>query len=186
MADLRVRLTRLVRRGRGPALPIADARRFAGGARRTRLIGLVLAASLLAAAVLAVFASPSQAGRKFLPAGTTGIVVLDVSSSVQPSTYYRIEHTLASIAATQCRLGLVLFSDVAYEALPPGTPAAELKPMLRFFAPQVGTDIARASANNHELPRTPWDQWFSAGHASRPGCSSRRTCSRSSRSSTAP
>ena len=28
------------------------------------------------------------------------------------------------------------FPDVAYEAVPPGTPAAALRPLLRFFGPQ--------------------------------------------------
>ena len=37
------------------------------------------------------------------------------SPPAKPSTYFRIEQTLATIAATS-RLGLVLFSDVAYEA----------------------------------------------------------------------
>jgi hypothetical protein len=80
--------------------------------------------------------------------------VLDVSSSVRPSTYYRIEKTLGSIAASKGRLGLVVFSDVAYAALPTGTPAAALKPMLRFFAPP---------GNGAEFAGSPWQQWFSAG-----------------------
>lgn len=163
MPDVRRIAGRLLGREREPALPIADVARFGASARRTRLVGLALAAGLLAAALVAVFASPSQAGRRFLPSGTAGIVVLDVSSSIQPGTYYRIEQTLATIAATRARLGLVLFSDVAYEALPSGTAASELKPMLRYFAPPTGVDIARAAASNTETPRTPWDQWFSAG-----------------------
>ena len=85
--------------------------------------------------------------------------MLDVSSSVKPSTYFRIEQTLATIAATQSRLGLVLFSDVAYEAFPSGTAAAELKPLLRFFAPPTG----KVGESEAQLARTPWDQWFSAG-----------------------
>jgi hypothetical protein len=55
----------------------------------------------------------------------------------------------------------VLFSDVAYEALPPGTPARELAPLLRFFAPQSSSPAAGAPAAGQ--PRSPWDQWFSAG-----------------------
>ena len=101
----------------------------------------------LAATVAAFLVAPRTPGRKFLPADTTGIVVLDVSSSVKPTTYFRIEQTLATIAATQSRLGLVLFSDVAYEAFPPGTAAAELKPLLRFFAPPTSkVDEADAAA----------------------------------------
>jgi hypothetical protein len=122
-------------------------------------VRLALAALLLTATVGAFLVAPRTPGRKFLPADTTGIVVLDVSSSVKPSTYFRIEQTLATIAATRSRLGLVLFSDVAYEAFPSGTAAAELKPLLRFFAPPTNK-VDEADA---QLARTPWDQWFSAG-----------------------
>lgn len=138
-------------------LPLADRASFASAARRTRIIRSMLALSLLTAALAASFVAPRKPGRRFLPADTTGIVVLDVSSSVKPSTYFRIEQTLATIAATQSRLGLVLFSDVAYEAFPPGTAAAELKPLLRFFAPPTKKD------GDAQLARSPWDQWFSAG-----------------------
>lgn len=141
------------------ALLLADRASFDAAARRARIVRLSLAALVLAATVAAFLVAPRTPGRKFLPADTTGIVVLDVSSSVKPSTYFRIEQTLATIAATQSRLGLVLFSDVAYEAFPSGTAAAELKPLLRFFAPPTGK-VDEADAQN---ARTPWDQWFSAG-----------------------
>ncbi|MBA3842535.1 MAG: VWA domain-containing protein [Actinobacteria bacterium] len=119
----------------------------------------MLAAALVAACVLAFLVAPRTPGRRFLPADSTGIVILDVSSSVRPSTYYRIEQTLSTIAASQSRLGLVVFSDVAYEAFPPGTAASELRLLLRFFAPSNVT----ATGPRAELPRSPWDQWFSAG-----------------------
>ena len=140
-------------------LPVADRASFQRVAQRTRIVRLTLALLLLGMTVTAFLVAPRKPGRRFLPADTTGIVVLDVSSSVKPSTYFRIEQTLATIAATQSRLGLVLFSDVAYEAFPAGTAAAELKPLLRFFAPPTGK-VADAEA---QLARTPWDQWFSAG-----------------------
>jgi hypothetical protein len=138
---------------------LADRASFENAARRTRIVRVTLAVLLLTTIVAAFLVAPRKPGRRFLPADTTGIVVLDVSSSVKPSTYYRIEQTLATIAATQSRLGLVLFSDVAYEAFPPGTAAAELKPLLRFFAPPTG----KVGAAESELARSPWDQWFSAG-----------------------
>jgi hypothetical protein len=141
------------------ALLLADRASFEGAARRARMVRLTLSALVPAATVAAFLVAPRTPGRKFLPADTTGIVVLDVSSSVKPTTYFRIEQTLATIAATQSRLGLVLFSDVAYEAFPSGTAAAELKPLLRFFAPPTGK-VGEAEA---QLARTPWDQWFSAG-----------------------
>lgn len=146
-----------LRRAQGTTVPLADPRSLDRAARRTRVVRLLLAVVLVAATVIAFFVTPSTPGRRFLPSDATGIVVLDVSSSVKPETYYRIEQTLATIAASQSRLGLVLFSDTAYEALPPGTAAQELKPLLRFFAPQSTSSAAGQSA------RTPWDQWFSAG-----------------------
>jgi hypothetical protein len=141
------------------AVLLADRSSFERAARRARIIRLTLAVLLLTATVAAFLVAPRKPGRKFLPADTTGIVVLDVSSSVKPSTYFRIEQTLATIAATQSRLGLVLFSDVAYEAFPSGTAAAELRPLLRFFAPPTDK-VTEAEA---QRARTPWDQWFSAG-----------------------
>jgi hypothetical protein len=140
------------------AIPLADAPTFETATRHARRVRLVLGGCLVAAAVGAFLAAPTEPGRKFLPAKTAGIVALDVSSSIQPGTYYRIEHVLATLAATRQRFGLVLFSDVAYEALPPGTPAAELKPLLRFFAPP-GSD----SLSSGGIPAGPWQQWFSAG-----------------------
>jgi hypothetical protein len=49
-------------------------------------------------------------------------------------------------------IGLVLFSDVAYEVLPPGSPTSAILPILRFFTP----------INGH-LPPNPWDATFRAG-----------------------
>ena len=56
------------------------------------------------------------------------------------------------------RYGLVLFSDTAYLALPPGTAALELRSFARFFRvpPQRGGALP-------EPPRSPWTDAFSAG-----------------------
>jgi hypothetical protein len=162
LTSLREGRRRLGRLQRRETIPLADAPSFEGASRRARRVRVALGAVLIAGGVAAFLVAPTQPGRRFLPSTTAGIVVLDVSSSIQPGTYYRIEHVLASLAATRERLGLVLFSDVAYEALPPGTPAAELKPLLRFFAPpgSAGKDaIPSAGA----IPEGPWQQWFSAG-----------------------
>jgi hypothetical protein len=156
--DLRTILRHALRRTQGTTVPLADPASLDRVARRTRVVRLLLAAVLVAAVVAAFLVAPRTPGRRFLPSDATGIVVLDLSSSIKPETYYRIEQTLATIAASQSRLGLVLVSDVAYEALPPGTSAQELKPMLRFFAPQ-----STAPGAAGQLARSPWDQWFSAG-----------------------
>src|SRR5262249_47908957 len=59
----------------------------------------------------------------------------------------------------QGRYGLVVFSDVAYEALPPGSPAAALKPLVRFFTLPAQTTPGLAPT----FPVSPWTESFSAG-----------------------
>ncbi|HEY3922065.1 MAG TPA: vWA domain-containing protein [Gaiellaceae bacterium] len=146
-------LARALARSRVAAIPLADLPLFQRAWRRTRLVRLALATALVACVVAAFFVAPAAPGRRFLPANTAGIVVLDVSASIRPMTYTLIERELATLAATSDRFGLVLFSDVAYEALPPGTPAAQLRPLLRFFAPP----------KQGGFPDNPWEQWFTGG-----------------------
>jgi hypothetical protein len=87
------------------------------------------------------------------------MVVLDLSSSIRPTTYKLIGFELASLAKTDQRVGVVVFSDVAYTALPPGTPASELAPFARFYT----DDRIHYGADGSPLPRNPWEEWFSAG-----------------------
>ena len=158
---LRALAERLRAGARRDAIPLADVAPLERAARRTRVVRLALAAALVAT-VLAVFVlTPSAQGRRFLPSNTVGIVVLDVSSSVQPSTYELIRRALVSLAATDQRFGVVLFSDVAYQALPMGTPASELRPFIRFFEPGPPP----LDETGFPLARTPWEEWFSAGTA---------------------
>jgi von Willebrand factor type A domain len=139
--------------------PLAELRRLAGQARRTTAvrIGLGLAlAGVLAIAVLS--ARTAGSGRAaVLPQGaTTGVVVLDMSASIAGPIYQRVATTLQGIVAANQAIGLVMFSDVAYELLPPNSPAGALLQYLRFFQPQRvlhGTPI---------FGRSPWDQ-FSGG-----------------------
>lgn len=140
-------------------LPIADAGWIDAAARRTRVLRIALAIGLVALLGAAFVTAPRQPGRRYLPANAVGVVALDVSSSVRPATYYRIEQTLDAVAASKGRLGLVLFSDTAYEAFPTGTPAVDLKALLRFFAPPAQT----AAGGQTYLANSPWQQWFSAG-----------------------
>jgi hypothetical protein len=156
VADRLAGLGRWARRvSRDASIPFSELSSLAAVARRTRRLRLAIALALLVALVVGAAVAPSQPGRHFLPANTVGIVVLDVSASITPSTYYRIEQELDTLAASGERFGLVLFSDGAYEALPPGTPSAELTPLLRFFAPPKGSSSG--------IPPSPWQQWFSGG-----------------------
>jgi hypothetical protein len=84
--------------------------------------------------------------------------VLDLSASISTDTYQRIGQTLRELASTNGRYGLVAFSDVAYEALPPGTPSAELKPYARYF-----TLPPASSGFLPQFPTNPWTNSFSGG-----------------------
>ena len=72
----------------------------------------------------------------FLPVGSTGVIVLDLSASVTEAANRRIARVLQNVVKSDEPVGVVLFSDSAYELVPPGTRGLELRPMLRFFTPQ--------------------------------------------------
>jgi hypothetical protein len=141
------------------AIPLADARPFGQSAARTRLVRLTLAVGALcaAAAAFAVALRDAPESALLLPPGTDGIVVLDVSASVSTSTNRRLASTLDRLARSKGRYGLLLFSDTAYLALPPGSPAAELRPFARSFR------VTSGPGSRPRTPRSPWSSQFSAG-----------------------
>ncbi len=104
-------------------IPLADVAALAGQALRTRVVRWLLVAALagLAAVLLLTAFRLRPPTTAFLPRGTNGVVVLDVSASISTDHYARITSTLKQIASSRGRYGLVVFSDVAYQALPPGT-----------------------------------------------------------------
>ena len=142
------------------AIPLADARRLRRTARRTRIAQLIALGAVLGAGVWLFVAAvrverPTNA---FAPEGTTAIVVLDLSASISSETYDRILATLDRLADSNGRYGLIVFSDQAYLALPPGTAAAELRPFARFFrVPR------RTGGGLPDTPRSPWTDTFSVG-----------------------
>lgn len=146
---------------RRQAIPLADTGPFAAAARRTATIRLAAALGLvgLAAAAILLGRNPNTHEVRFLPERSNGIVVLDLSASISSDTYSRIGQTLDELASSRGRYGLVVFSDTAYEALPPGSPATALRPMLRFFKlpPQLRPGVAPT------FPVNPWTKSFSAG-----------------------
>jgi hypothetical protein len=143
------------------AIPLADpgpVRRFV---RRT-LVVEIAAVVVAVALVLAVALSARQPGLTAvvpLPDNSTAIVVLDLSASISSDTFSRIGNTLALLASSGGRYGLIVFSDQAYEALPPGTPAADLRPFVRYFVlpPQKTPGFQPA------FPVNPWSTTFTAG-----------------------
>jgi hypothetical protein len=112
-------------------IPYAGARIFAQIAARTTLaraaLSIVLVALVLATAAAA--RHPQLNEPQFTPPHAGGIVVLDLSASISADTYSRIGQTLRQIVRRGGRYGLVVFSNTAYEALPPGTPASALQPL---------------------------------------------------------
>jgi hypothetical protein len=91
-------------------------------------------------------------GTALVPTGRGGVLVLDLSRSVDPNALRRMGAVLRNLIRTNTPIGLVVFSDVAYELLPPRTPARALKPMLRFFTETGGS-----------FPDNPWSPVFRAG-----------------------
>ena len=143
------------------AVPLADAAGLRPVALRTGLVGALAALAVLVAIVIAALAvrDPHLQTIVPLPAHADAIVVLDVSASISEDTYSRIGATLTSLVRSEGRYGLVVFSDQAYEALPPGTPAADLAPLVRFFTlpPQKRSGFAQT------FPRNPWRDVFTTG-----------------------
>ena len=84
------------------------------------------------------------------------MIALDLSASISGPVYTRVATTLNGIVAANQAIGLVMFSDTAYELLPPNSPASALLKFLRFFAPVRYTD------GTPIFGQSPWDQ-FSGG-----------------------
>ncbi len=135
----------------GDAIPASEPARLRQVGRRTTKVraalavglALLMAASVLAARQYDVRHAPLVAS------GSSGVVVLDMSASVFEGGF---EATVRKLVQTDERAGLVVFSDAAYELLPPGSSGREFQPLLRFFR----------SSTTGFLPPNPWDR-FRAG-----------------------
>ena len=115
---------------------------------------IALAACLAGAILLARSAGSGRAA--LLPEGVkTGVVVVDMSGSVSGVPFERVATVVRELLAANQAMGLVMFSDTAYELLPPNSPASTLDQFERFFDPEIvqGSPVFTA---------TPWGQ-FSAG-----------------------
>ena len=136
------------------AIPLAQLDDFGAARRRTTLLrallGLLVAGTALAAVVEARGREGVEA--RLLPSDGSSIVTLDVSASMEGVGHRRVGELLRALADGGRATGLIVFSDVAYELLPPGAPAKELEPLLRFFRWEGGA-----------LPVHPWAEEFAAG-----------------------
>jgi hypothetical protein len=147
---------------RRSGIPLADAGLLGGAIRRTTIVRLGLLGLLLLLAGLAVWRAAGLDTRtvSFLPESATTIVVLDQSRSVYLADYKAIASILTRVVQGDPSVGLVAFSDTAYEMLPPGSHGSDLKALLRFYRPTgVGANIDPASS----FPASPWDNVFSGG-----------------------
>jgi hypothetical protein len=134
----------------GSAVDSHDVGAMRRAAFRTRLVRVVL---VVCAVALLVGAAASARGldaksSNGLP-GSSGVVVIDLSLSIGAEDYRIVRSAVRRLIAADGSLGLVMFSDLPYEMLPPGTPARELEPLLPLLVPGK-----RAN---------PWSQSFSAG-----------------------
>ena len=133
------------------AIPTSEPSRLEQARRRTTILRAVLAACLAALLVAAVLVARQYDVRHapLVASGSSGVVVLDLSASVFEGGF---EATVRKLVETDERAGLVVFSDAAYELLPPGSSGREFQPLLRFFR----------STESGFLPPNPWER-FRAG-----------------------
>ena len=139
---------------RRQAVDSADVPALRAAQLRTGAIRTVLAAASIAlvAAAAASARDLQVTERGFLPRGSTGVIVLDLSLSIAEKDYPEVRRTLRDVIRTDAPVGLVIFSDIPYELLPPGTPARELRPLLRLL-----------QSPGSRPPVNPWWQSFRAG-----------------------
>lgn len=157
------------RRRGAPAIPLVDAPALAFAARRTMLLRLAvggLAAVLLAGCILAARGLKPQPSSYFAGGGS-GVLVLDFSTSIDASRFRRIARILHALSGTSQPMGMVSYSDAAYETLPLGTRGDALEPLLRFFELAPGDlDRFRSTGRSRDFngfPRSPWSDTFRGG-----------------------
>jgi hypothetical protein len=151
----------MLSRARAPAIPIAATAPLRPAARRTLLVQILLALVLIGFVVAAsqTERGNAAAARGLVSGAAGGMLVLDVSRSIKPQANETITNVLQQLIAARARIGLVAFSDIAYELLPPGSPASELRSLLPYFAAQPQQPKAGADA----IPQNPWSAEFSGG-----------------------
>ena len=133
-------------------LPLAEPDALAGPRRDTRRVWAVLAAALVVLVTAAVLLTlPGAApGAGVLPRSGSTVMVIDLSGSTR-TTLQRIAGVLLGQTRNGDRkLGLVVFSDTGYEALPVAAPAAALRSWLMLLADGAPKAF-------------PWTPSFSAG-----------------------
>jgi hypothetical protein len=142
---------------RSVAVPLADLPRLHGAAQRTSLVRFLLVAALATTlAWLFVVAKSAGAGRAavFPEGASTGVVALDMSASISGPIYARVATTLRGIVNANQSVGLIMYSDTAYELLPPNSPPGAMLQFIPFFVP------LRYYGSTPVFGQTPWDTFM--------------------------
>ena len=124
---------------RDRATGLGDLAGLSAPAGRTTLVRWALAIGLAGAlAGSVVLARSAGSGRAaVLPEGAkTAVIVIDMSASVAGPKFERVANVMRGLTAANQGAGLVMFSDTAYELLPPNSPTSALLQFERFFGPQ--------------------------------------------------
>jgi hypothetical protein len=126
-------------------------------AQRTAAVRLLLAVALAAtlAWLFAVSRSAGTGRAAVFPEGTnTGVVALDMSASISGPVYARVATTLRGIVNANESIGLTMFSDTAYELLPPNSPPGAMLQFVPFFVP------LRYYGSSPVFAQSPWDTFM--------------------------
>lgn len=136
-------------RPRGDRIPFGDFDRLAGPAGRTLVTTAVLGTLLVSLALVGVGAAGTGGIERvgFVNRSAATVVVLDGSFSISGLSGRIAGNAIRKIAAANRPIGLVAFSDAAYELMPLGTPSRELFPFARFFRPSPTNQADPFGAN---------------------------------------
>ena len=150
------------------ALPSTAADELGREHRRLRRLRLALATAALALLVVcfALSRDAEALPTTYFATGSGGVLVLDLSASVDQLKAQRIERVLAALAETEGRVGLVVFSDTAYEMFPPDTRTEELRPLIQFFRSRTGPPGFGGGGGGRPGPsseESPWSLAFRGG-----------------------
>jgi hypothetical protein len=141
----------------GLAVPSADLPHLRVPGQRTGAVRIVLTAALIATLVwLFVVAKSAGTGRAavFPEGAETGVVALDMSASISGPIYARVATTLRGIVNANQSVGLIMYSDTAYELLPPNSPPGAMLQFIPFFVP------LRYYGSTPVFGQTPWDTFM--------------------------
>jgi hypothetical protein len=150
------------------AIPLADLRELRLPLLRTAVVRIALAVALLASlagAWMLVRDDDPAAGAALIPGGDGGVIVLDLSASIGSNPHLRTANALRYVQQTRQSFGMVMFSDTAYEAVPPGTSYTEMAPLMRHFGrvrlyPCIRRGSRRCPTGTYEVPAdTPFEEY---------------------------